>query len=793
MRRRLPTTGRRPAREFRSQLVAVTLCALFPLAFPLEAVEFHVDVAGDDRGDGTPEAPFATLARARDAVRAQKLLSPAGARLEIIIHGGIHRLTEPLVISPEDSGTPTAPVVYRAAVGARPILSGGVTLNGRWSRVEGDLWRLDLDPARGFHDLFVDGRRATRARTPNAGSAQPVMIAAGGGRDRIVLAAGAAREAWAGAPGVFVNVVPSLRFFNQVNDVLGVDEATNSILLGRRERHRDIDAGSWFFLEGARESLDEPGEWWLDAAGRCLLYIAREGEHPPAARFTAPVTDCLIHLRGDIETGARVEHVHLSGLCFEETARTFGHVEPRTQPAAALRLTNASHCHITNCIVRHAGDYGIWLHLDSCDNLIDANEIVAGGAGGVLLTSARIGYMDGDRLLTSAAAAAGTAPLRNTITRNHIHHCGLHRYYCSGIHLDSRPPATAFAAGNRISHNHLHHLPRNGIFAFRNQGGTVIECNRIEHTLEQTQDGGGIHVATMNPLAAPIVIANNIVAHAWGWCWRDGGRRERRIARGIYLDWCTSSATIRDNIVYDTHDGGLAFLGGDDNRFVNNIVIGDGTRWDGGFLQGRSLRAVDLRNIVEPDVSAVLPVLDPATGDFAPNPQYAFPPAFRPIDATRVGPTGTATDPTDVRRLSRSGAVVPHDADAGVTTTGAWEITSAPGPWGLYGSGFRRSTEGTLATIAFTLPIAADGEHDVRILFPAAPSHAARGQATIHHADGSDTMPLDQRTFGFWPSLGRFRFVAGQPARVELATAVGDGPVVVEAVGLAQVIPPAVP
>jgi hypothetical protein len=93
------------------------------------------------------------------------------------------------------------------------------------------------------------------------------------------------------------------------------------------------------------------------------------------------------------------------------------------------------------------------------------------------------------------------------------------------------------------------------------------------------------------------------------------------------------------------------------------------------------------------------------------------------------------------------------------------------------------------ATIAFTLPIAADGAHDVRVLFPAAPAHAARAQATIHHADGSTTVPLDQRTFGFWPSLGRFRFVVGRPAQVELATATGDAPVVVEAVGIARVAP----
>ena len=79
-------------------------------------------------------------------------------------------MTEPLVLTPEDSGTADAPIVYQAATGARPVFSGGRPLRG-WQQVEGGLWKLHIpDVAAGrwyFEQLFVNGRRATRARSPN--------------------------------------------------------------------------------------------------------------------------------------------------------------------------------------------------------------------------------------------------------------------------------------------------------------------------------------------------------------------------------------------------------------------------------------------------------------------------------------------------------------------------------------------------------------------------------------------------------------------------------------------------
>jgi len=79
---------------------------------------------GDDQWSGflaAPNAarsdgPFATLTRAREALRQWRRAGGSGP-VEVKIGGGTYRLSESLVLGPEDSGTPDAPVVWRAAAG----------------------------------------------------------------------------------------------------------------------------------------------------------------------------------------------------------------------------------------------------------------------------------------------------------------------------------------------------------------------------------------------------------------------------------------------------------------------------------------------------------------------------------------------------------------------------------------------------------------------------------------------------------------------------------------------------
>lgn len=217
----------RPASGFWSRRLS-GLGAVLVLTM-VRGAEFHVSPAGADTNPGTAEQPLATLEAAREAMRRLKAgggLPPGG--VTIWFHGGDYVRSNALELTAADSGTPKAPVVWRARPGEIARLLGGRQLPtaGLWEgsaaaaapaepkpRSGGDwilpgVWRPVSDPAvrarlaeaardrvrqfdlraaglsefgemksRGFGrstapahcELFFNGRPMTLARWPNEG------------------------------------------------------------------------------------------------------------------------------------------------------------------------------------------------------------------------------------------------------------------------------------------------------------------------------------------------------------------------------------------------------------------------------------------------------------------------------------------------------------------------------------------------------------------------------------------------------------------------------------------------
>ena len=128
--------------------------------------DFHVATNGADDNPGTAAKPFATLGRARDAVRA-KIAAGLKADVTVAIAWGRYFLTSPVVFGPEDSGTKEHAITYAAAPRSTATFSGGREITG-WKKGKGDLWTAHLPDVQAgkwyFRQLFVNGQR--RARPP---------------------------------------------------------------------------------------------------------------------------------------------------------------------------------------------------------------------------------------------------------------------------------------------------------------------------------------------------------------------------------------------------------------------------------------------------------------------------------------------------------------------------------------------------------------------------------------------------------------------------------------------------
>jgi hypothetical protein len=323
--------------------------------------EFWVSPQGDDGAAGTADAPFASLERARDAIRAL----PAAQRngyVVVTLKGGTYRLQRPLMLDWRDSGQPGYPVVYRAAAGERPVIVGSVPVQG-WSQ-DPDLgyFRATVGPVNS-RQLYVNGCRAVRARTTDYpasfrpaffylnGLARPTGIQflvsdlnPQGWRDPATWHNVTDIEAvlvtqWKMMSVPLASVIPYPgytpypQFLPYVPPAgfppLPVPPRTGLILLqpeGWNNANLFLSSstsqpGLWSFwqvtrFENALEFLDEPGEWYLDrsGAGGTINYIPRTGEKMATASVELPFLESLVEGLGTPDRP--VANIRFEGLTF---------------------------------------------------------------------------------------------------------------------------------------------------------------------------------------------------------------------------------------------------------------------------------------------------------------------------------------------------------------------------------------------------------------------------------------------------------------------------------------------
>ncbi len=155
------------------------------IAAPVGAAEqtLYVATNGRDSWSGTlaapnaaaTDGPFASLSRARDAVRQ---LAAGGRKQPVTVYlrGGLYPVTETVVFGPQDSGTPECPVTYAAYQNEQPILAGGRRVTG-WQRGADGVATVELPEVKAgrwyFRQLFAGGQRQIRARYPNVDPTDP--------------------------------------------------------------------------------------------------------------------------------------------------------------------------------------------------------------------------------------------------------------------------------------------------------------------------------------------------------------------------------------------------------------------------------------------------------------------------------------------------------------------------------------------------------------------------------------------------------------------------------------------
>ena len=127
-----------------SVITILVTCSVLSVAAAAarDATAFYVAPNGNDAWSGTERRPFASLSRARDAMRELKQ-GGLSAPVSIRVRGGAYNLSEPLVLTPQDSGTEGCRITWEAHRGERVVIRGCRKVTG-WAKWKDGIHRADL-------------------------------------------------------------------------------------------------------------------------------------------------------------------------------------------------------------------------------------------------------------------------------------------------------------------------------------------------------------------------------------------------------------------------------------------------------------------------------------------------------------------------------------------------------------------------------------------------------------------------------------------------------------------------
>ena len=438
----------------------------------------------------------------------------------LMLTTGIYRLSQPVILRPEDSHT-------RIIAEAGVVLDGGVRING-WRR-QGKLWVADVPEWNGrpleFRQLWVNGRKAIRARDVEDFEQMHRIRSMDKSREVIYVPAEAVRairherhaemvlhEMWC---------VANLR----IKDIQVAGDSA-AITFHNPESHVHFmhpwpspmvntdGHNSAFYLTNARPLLDRPGEWFLDTREQRLYYMPREGEDMRTADVEAPALETLLKVEGTPDRP--VTDVTLSGITFRHATwmrpSLMGHaplqagmymteaykIRPKIsrpngdhkldnqgwvgRPAAAVAVDGATDVRFEQCSFEHCASTGLDYHTFISGGSINRCTFTDLGGSGIVAGSfgpeaheAHLPYRVSDmREVCTGLAITGNRI--DNVTNEDWGCIGIAAGYVRDILIEGNEISnvsytgislgwgwnqqTCVMANNTVRHNYIHHYAR---------------------------------------------------------------------------------------------------------------------------------------------------------------------------------------------------------------------------------------------------------------------------------------------------------------------------------------------
>ena len=511
------------------------------------------------------------------AVLEQARQAPKPVR--ILVEDGVHPITETITLGKDDSQVTWS--------GKNAIFMAGKPITG-WVK-EGKMWKAALpDKAWKFEQLWINGRRATLARSPNKGF------------HHITEAVGA---------GVFPDLKENMNFHAfcvaqpeydvlksipqaERDDVLltvthawavgqcrikALNEEALAVQIKGRSRYPfvEFEPDQRFWMENYRAALDAPGEWFLDKAKGEVLYLPLPGEDLTKAEVIAPVVTKFIVMKG-------AHDVRFEGISFQYSQHLYPadglhDGQAATTSDGCIEIEDSRGIHFENCEIAHTGLHAIWFKNGCSDSTVKHCHLHDLGGGGVYVgetgrpSEERVNHhlvvddciiQHGGRLHPSACGVVFTHTQHCAVT-----HCDIGDFYYTGISAGwNWGYGDTASRETLVENNHIHHLgwaylsDMGGFYGLGTSPGTIIRGNHVHHIASHRYGGWGLY---NDEGATDTLMENNLVHDTWNAGFHQHYGYFNTVRNNIFA--FGNSAQIQAS----RNEARLRF------RYLNNIVVWD--------------------------------------------------------------------------------------------------------------------------------------------------------------------------------------------------------------------------
>ncbi len=537
--------------------------------------DIYVSPEGRDANSGTLEAPFATIDRALDAAK-ELFRRSLDKDCTIWLGQGVYRISKPIALQSVELQNNNASLTIAAIPGTKPVISGGLEVR-KWKRASDGQWKAILpDQARGNlnpRELFINGRRAVRARHPNQGYIRIAIV----GEDR--------RTNFYFNEGDFpLPSKPEETELILLHDwsisripIKTIDASKNKLTTvdsigARQPDFFNID--NWephprYFLENDQRFLDADYEWYYDKDENAILIQLPSGQDPNDMEINIPVSKGLLILSGTKERP--LKNIRFEGLVFEHSAWIIPdmgyagiqacHFDARSEGttgwavvSAALQGEWVSNTTFLDCTFRHLGGSGLWMGTGSVNNTIVNCEFSDISGNGIMIGEGRDRQINGKPWWKEAPEQVASG---NTIEKSTVTDCGVQFFGAVGIWC-------GLTAETTIRDNEIYELPYTGISIGWMWSPVPTPCrdnilsgNYIHHIMEKLSDGGGIYMLGLQPGSK--ILHNRIHDVSL-----NAGRAE---SNGLFLDEGITDVEVAGNLIYEITKSPIRF-----HKATTNIV-----------------------------------------------------------------------------------------------------------------------------------------------------------------------------------------------------------------------------